>query len=58
MKAYVAMLLHNLKIVYPEHALKFSRNSEKFVKFQGEHPWKRAFSINLQICSAFARIRL
>ena len=36
MKTYVAMMAHNLKVQYSELASKFSRNSEKFEKLQGE----------------------
>ena len=37
-KANVLMIAHNLKVLYSERAPKFSRNSEKFGKLQGERP--------------------
>ena len=36
-KEYIAMTAHNLKSQYPESDPKFSKNSEKFRKLQGEH---------------------
>ena len=39
MKAYVAMMGENVKALCSEPAPKFSRNSEKFEKLQGECPW-------------------
>ena len=39
MKAYVAIIAYNLRALYAEPPQKFSRNLEKFGKFQGEHLW-------------------
>ena len=38
MKAYGAMIAHDLKALYSEPAPKFSRNSGKLGKVQGECP--------------------
>ena len=38
MKAYAAIIAHTLSALYYETAPKFTRNSEKFGKLQGERP--------------------
>ena len=38
MKAYVAMMAHNLKALYFKSTTRFSSNSEKFEKLQGQRP--------------------
>ena len=38
MKAYVAMIAHNLKTLCTEPAPKFSRNSKKIGQLQGGRP--------------------
>ena len=49
MKAYVAMIAHNLKGLYSEPAPKIFKKFEKIceTKLQGQHSWWNAFLIKL-----------
>ena len=49
---------NSLKAHYSAPGQRFSLNSEKFVKLQGDFPWWSIFLIKLYICNTFARIRL